>query len=48
MFLGNSITNHVDWEELLGMPNARNRGISGYITYGVLERLDEVIEGHPA
>jgi len=48
IFLGNSITNHADWEELLGMPNARNRGISGDITYGVLERLDEVIEGHPA
>ncbi len=48
VFLGNSITDHVDWEELLGMPNARNRGISGDITFGVLERLDEVIEGHPA
>jgi lysophospholipase L1-like esterase len=48
VFLGNSITNHVDWEELLGMPEARNRGISGDITFGVLERLDEVIEGLPA
>jgi lysophospholipase L1-like esterase len=48
VFLGNSITNHVDWEELLGMPEARNRGISGDITFGVLERLDEVIEGRPA
>lgn len=48
IFLGNSITAHVDWEELLGMPDARNRGISGDITFGVLERLDEVTEGHPA
>jgi lysophospholipase L1-like esterase len=30
------------------MPEARNRGISGDITFGVLERLDEVIEGRPA
>jgi lysophospholipase L1-like esterase len=48
VFLGNSITAGVDWNELLGMTNARNRGISGDITYGVLERLDEVIEGKPA
>ena len=48
IFLGNSITAGTDWAELLGKPNARNRGISGDITFGVLERLDEVIEGHPA
>jgi lysophospholipase L1-like esterase len=38
----------VDWNELLQLPRARNRGISGDITNGVLQRLDEVIEGHPA
>lgn len=48
IFLGNSITAGVDWNELLGMKNARNRGISGDITFGVLQRLDEVIEGKPA
>lgn len=48
IFLGNSITAGVDWNELLGMKNARNRGISGDITFGVLERLDEVIEGKPS
>jgi lysophospholipase L1-like esterase len=48
VFLGNSITAGVDWNELLQMSEARNRGISGDITYGVLERLDEVIEGKPA
>ncbi len=48
IFLGNSITAGTDWNELLGLSNARNRGISGDITFGVLERLDEVIEGHPA
>lgn len=48
VFLGNSITAGTDWNELLQLPQARNRGISGDITFGVLERLDEVIEGHPA
>ncbi|MFB9863603.1 GDSL-type esterase/lipase family protein [Rufibacter immobilis] len=48
IFLGNSLTANTDWAELLGMPNVKNRGISGDITYGVLERLDEVIEGKPA
>jgi lysophospholipase L1-like esterase len=48
IFLGNSITQGVDWAELLQNKNARNRGISGDITYGVLERLNEVTEGQPA
>src|SRR5690349_7111909 len=48
VFLGNSITAGVDWMELLGNPHARNRGISGDITFGVLERLSEVTEGKPA
>lgn len=48
IFLGNSITAGVDWDELLEISQARNRGISGDITFGVLDRLDEVIEGKPA
>lgn len=48
VFLGNSITANVEWRELLEMDNVKNRGISGDISYGVLERLDEVIGGHPA
>ena len=48
IFLGNSITAGVDWNELLQLNNARNRGISGDITFGVLERLEEVVEGQPA
>lgn len=48
VFLGNSITANVEWRELLGMDNIRNRGISGDISFGILERLDEVINGHPA
>lgn len=48
VFLGNSITDYTDWNELLQRKEARNRGISGDITFGVLERLDEVTEGKPA
>ena len=48
VFLGNSITAGTNWAELLGKPNAKNRGISGDITFGILERLDEVTEGKPA
>lgn len=48
IFLGNSITAGVDWTELLGNLRVKKRGISGDITFGVLERLDEVIEGKPA
>ncbi|RYY68588.1 MAG: sialate O-acetylesterase [Chitinophagaceae bacterium] len=48
IFLGNSITDYTDWNELLQLPRARNRGISGDITFGILERLTEVAEGKPA
>ncbi|MDB5208211.1 MAG: sialate O-acetylesterase [Flavisolibacter sp.] len=48
IFLGNSITAGTDWMELLSNPKARNRGISSDITFGILERLNEVTEGKPA
>ncbi len=48
VFLGNSITAGGNWAKLLDLPNAKNRGISGDITFGVLERLNEVISGKPA
>lgn len=47
VFLGNSITAGTNWSALLNLPQAKNRGISGDITFGVLERLDEVIAGQP-
>jgi lysophospholipase L1-like esterase len=48
IFLGNSITAGTDWGKLLNLPQAKNRGISGDITFGVLERLQEVIDRKPA
>ena len=48
VFLGNSITAGTDWAKLLNLPQAKNRGISGDITFGVLDRLQDVIDGKPA
>lgn len=48
IFLGNSITARAQWNELLQLSHARNRGISGDTTFGILERLHEVTEGQPA
>lgn len=48
VFLGNSITAGTDWAKLLNLPVAKNRGISGDITFGILERLQDVIDGKPA
>ncbi len=48
IFLGNSITAGVDFNELLSDNRVRNRGISSDISFGVLERLQEVTEGKPA
>lgn len=47
VFLGNSITAGADWNALLNIGNAKQRGISGDISFGVLERLQEVIDGKP-
>lgn len=47
VFLGNSITAGTDWAKLLDLPQAKNRGISGDITFGVLDRLQDVIDGKP-
>lgn len=48
MFLGDSITEGGDWAGLLGDTTVVNRGISGDITYGVLARLDDVVERRPS
>lgn len=47
VFLGNSITDGGEFVELLGNPNVRNRGISGDVIPGVMERLAPVVEGRP-
>lgn len=48
VFLGNSITEAGEWQELLPGRPVVNRGISGDVTFGVLARLDEVTSSKPA
>ena len=48
IFLGNSITEFGDWKGLLKDQTVINRGIAGDITFGVLNRLEEVIAHAPS
>ena len=48
VFLGNSITKGGgDWNKRLNVSNIINRGVSGDISEGVLERLDEIVYYKP-
>ena len=47
IFLGNSITDGCEWSELFHDLRIKNRGISGDITRGVIDRLDEVLASKP-
>jgi lysophospholipase L1-like esterase len=48
VFLGDSITDIIEWGELMGTPRAKNRGINGDNTSAILHRIEEVVEGKPA
>ena len=48
IFLGNSITDGSEWSELLQNPRAKNRGISGDTSEGVLFRLYQITRVQPA
>ncbi|MEI8058908.1 MAG: family 20 glycosylhydrolase [Ferruginibacter sp.] len=47
IFLGNSITDGGEWTEMFNDLKVKNRGISGDISAGVLNRLDEVYQRFP-
>lgn len=47
VFLGNSITEAGDWSDVLPGRNVANRGISGDITFGVIARLEQILEQKP-
>ena len=47
IFLGNSITDGGEWSEQFADLRIKNRGISGDITIGVLNRLDEIYTRQP-
>ncbi|MEO7045655.1 MAG: family 20 glycosylhydrolase, partial [Ferruginibacter sp.] len=48
IFIGNSITDGGEWSEIFNDLRIKNRGISGDISAGVLNRLDEVAKRKPA
>jgi lysophospholipase L1-like esterase len=48
IFLGNSITEMGKWSQLLKDSTIVNRGIGGDITFGVLRRLDDIIQRKPS
>lgn len=48
IFLGNSITDGAEWCEIFQNPRCKNRGISGDIIPGVLDRLETITAGKPA
>jgi lysophospholipase L1-like esterase len=47
VFLGNSITEHGEWQELIPRKNVVNRGIGGDNTFGLLARVGEVLSSKP-
>ena len=48
VFIGNSITNGAEWNELFPQKRVKNRGISGDTSEGVYDRLDPVVKGKTA
>lgn len=48
MFLGNSITEMGDFRKLTGDTTVVNRGIGGDITFGIINRIDEIVRFKPS
>lgn len=48
VFCGNSITDGGEWSELFNDPGIINRGISGDVSEGVTDRIQELVRLHPS
>jgi len=48
IFLGDSITEYGQWEELMAHPKVKNRGIAGDTSWGLMRRLDGITESQPS
>lgn len=48
VFLGDSITQYAEWDELLSNSKAINRGIGSDTTNGVVSRLDQIVKISPS
>lgn len=47
IFLGDSLTDYCNWDELFNNSNIKNRGIGGDVINGVIDRLDSIIKSKP-
>ncbi|GAB4366543.1 MAG: SGNH/GDSL hydrolase family protein [Elainellaceae cyanobacterium] len=47
VFLGDSLTNEAEWQELLGNARVKNRGISADTTTGLFARLQPILVTNP-
>lgn len=47
VFLGDSLTEGGEWSEMFKNANLVNRGINGETTEGVLNRIEETVDGKP-
>jgi lysophospholipase L1-like esterase len=47
-FVGDSLTEHGDWQALLPGQHVINFGVGGNTTHDLLDRLDEVVEAGPS
>ena len=47
VFLGDSITEYGQWEELMNHPKVKNRGIAGDTTWGLMRRLNNITQSQP-
>lgn len=48
VFLGDSITEKIDWRELFSYPNIVNRGIGSDTITGVNNRIDSIVKLRPS
>jgi lysophospholipase L1-like esterase len=46
-FLGDSLTDGCEWNELFSNPKIKNRGINGDTTEGILNRIDQLAQSKP-
>ncbi|MCM1005755.1 MAG: GDSL-type esterase/lipase family protein [Prevotella sp.] len=47
VFVGNSITDGAELQELFGLPNVKNRGITSDVISGVDKRIETTLKNHP-
>jgi lysophospholipase L1-like esterase len=47
LFIGDSMTDGCEWSEVFGNSKVKNRGISGDVVQGVIDRLSEIVASQP-